>query len=665
MHALLKLVQSKDDAKRLLAICDSRDICLASKQHGEELTAQVVENGGFSVSHGSYGSKITLGIGKDFAAKWEPTTKEELFDSKKPFANLTVAFHESVPQLECESVGVFIAKNGGVLSTDGGVDLWIHALKAKDAPGAIPDGVPRTDLNSLLDAFPRAAKALEKMQEETPVAKSGKPKKAKITPEQIAAFEEIKQLLSEDDLAKVNEGLLRARELSDHLDHLLSGLKIKDGEISEAGLYRQLGWKSHRDFIVCNLLSMASSDSKAAKFRSQITKLRLSPPPVLKGFDGLESLKVGVHEGGHLISNDLRLEDGFKQCSEFPSLLSLDTSIPLDGLVAPALENLTLRSNQCSSLKCADIPPSVSRLAICDVPTLSDLEILKGNQSIQRIYITNCPDLRDISMLSTLPALAHAVIKAEIDVPPTEWPGSLVHLEAEKWTSDLLGRLPAGLKHFSLGACTGIKNLQCIEHCKEPFSEHSLGEYVMHREKIVNVRSNKEGDCIFFDFESGDYSSTGVGPAGYLSLDGCQDLVSLEGLHCDCGLKQIRLPSHPIDVSVLAEMPNVVVIIGKRSEAIIQSLSCLSNLKLQICDWKCNSLQDLEFLAPLFSNLLALDLSRVSTVKDVSAVMNMEKLAELKIDGRAENPAMIQLKKSRFTSRGQIDALKLKFMAGA
>jgi hypothetical protein len=45
--------------------------------------------------------------------------------------------------------------------------------------------------------------------------------------------------------------------------------------------------------------------------------------------------------------------------------------------------------------------------------------------------------------------------------------------------------------------------------------------------------------------------------------------------------------------------------------------------------------------------------------------MNMEKLAELKIDGRSENPAMIQLKKSRFTSKGQIDALRLKFMAGA
>lgn len=663
MHALLKLVQSKDDAKRLLALCDSRDICLASKQHDEELTEQVVENGGFSVSHGSYGSKITLGTGKSFAAKWEPITKEELFDAKKPFANLTVAFHESVPQLERESIEGFIAKNGGVLSTDSLADLWIHALKPKDALAAIPEQAARTDLNSLLDAFPRAAKALEKMQEATPAAKGGKPEKAKITPEQIAAFEEIKQLLSEDDLAKVNEGLLRARELSDHLDHILSALKVKDGEISEAGLYRQLGWKSHRDFIVCNLLSMASADSKAAKFRSQITKLRLSPPPVLKGFDGLESLKVGVHEGGHLISNDLRLEDGFKQCSEFPSLLSLDTSVPLDGLVAPILENLTLRSDRCATLMGADIPSSVTRLALSNIPTLFDLGILKANQSIQRIYISDCPDLRDISILSTLPALTHAVIKAEIEVPPSEWPGSFVHLEAENWASDSLGRLPAGLKHLSLGACTGIKNLKCIEHCQEPFSGHSLGEYVTHREKIVNVRSDKSGDFVWLDFESGDYSTTGARSAGYLSLGGCQDLVSLEGLHRDCGLKQIRLPSHPIDVSILAEMPDVVVIIGKRSEAIIQSLSCLPNLKMQISN--CDSLKDLEFLAPLFSNIAALDLSRIYTVKDVSAIMNMEKLAELKIDGRSENPAMIQLKKSRFTSKGQIDALKLKFMAGA
>lgn len=662
MQALLKLVNSKDDARRLLALCTSRGIQLASKQHGEELTEQIVENGGFSVSHGSYGSKITLGTGKGFASKWKPITNEQLFDAKKPFANLTVAFHESVPHLVHEAVGAFIAKNGGFLSTDGSADLWIHELKAKDALIAIPEEAARTDLNTLLDAFPRAAKVLEKAKESMPAAQSGKPKKAKITPEQIATFEEIKLLFSEEDFTKVNEGLLRAQELPEHLDHLLSGLKIKDGEISEAGLYRQLGWKSHRDFIIYNLLSMAPHDSKAAKIRSQITKIQVSPPPVLKGFDSLETLKVSTHEDGHLISDNFKLESGFTNCSELPSLLSLDTSVPIDGLIAPILERLTLRSERCASVKASDIPPSVSRLSLCEIPALSDMGMLKGNQSVQRIYISNCPNLRDISAASTLTALTHAVIKAEIDTPPSEWPVSLIHLEAEKWTSDSLGRLPVSLKHFSLGACTGIRNLKCIEHCKVPFSEHSLGENVTSGEEIINVRSDKTGDFVYFDFASGNSSSSRARPAGYLSLGGCQDIVSLEGIHYDCGLKQIRLPSHPIDVTPLADMPEVIVIIGKRSEAIIQSLRCLPKLRLQISN--CDSLKDLEFLTPLLSNLVALDLSKVYTVRDISAVIKMENLAQLKINGRAKNPAMTQLKKSRFTTKSQIDAMKLKFMAG-
>ena len=666
MNALLKLVQTKDDAKRLLALCNSRDICLANKEHGEELTEQVVENGGFSVSHGSYGSKITLGTGKSFAAKWKPITKEELFDVKKPFVNLTVAFHVSVPQQERECIGVFIAKNGGVLSTDGLADLWIHALKAKDVLPAIPEQAARTDLNSLLNAFPRAAKALEKLQEPLPVAKGGKAKKAKITPEEIAAFEEIKQLLSEDDLAKVNEGLLRARELSDHLDYILSGLKIKDGEISDAGLYRQLGRKSHRDFIVCNLLSMASEDSKAAMFRSQIAKLRVSPPPVLKGFDGLESLTVVAHEGDHLINNDLRLEDGFKQCSEFPSLLSLSTSIPLDGLVAPSLENLTLRSDPFAPPRDAHIPSSVTRLALINNPTLSDLGMLKGNKSIQRFYISDCPALRDISILSTLPVLTHAVIKAEVKVPPSKWPDTLIHLEAEGWMTETLGNLSAGLTHLSLRACSEIKNLKFLENCLIPFANHALGLSVLRREKIVDVKYSQDRDWVSLIFDSGDRVGS-YRPAGYLNLAGCQAITSLDGLHNRCGLKEIWLPAIPIDVSTLSCLPEVTVAIFKPKQdtdgALVQSLTCLPELRLKI--GKCDVLESLDFLEPLFSSLVALDLSQVWEVNDASSVFKMQKLAEFKINGHSDNPAMTLFKKSRFTSKSQIDALKLKFMAGA
>ena len=671
MHALLKLVQSKDDIKRLLDLFEARDIQLANREHGEALTADVVENGGFSVNYGGYGRKITLGTSKSFASKWEAITYEELFDSKNPFANVTVFLHESVPQLERDAVGAFVTKNGGVINPDSKADLWIHALKAREASTAIPEKVVRADLNAVLEAFPRAAKALEKTMEDSPPTKGGRAKKVKITPEQIAAFEEITALLADKDLAKVNEGLRRARDLSEHLDRILDGLKVNDGELSEAGLYRQLGRESHRDFVIYNLLSMASADSKAGRARACIINIHLRSAkilPVLKGFDALEALTLTLsrsEQGGaiaSLIDREFSLEMGFASCSEFPSLLYLHTTLPLQSLAAPILEELILASDSTVPLEADGIAPSVTRLSLRDIPSLSNLTFLAGNKTIQRIHIADCPALRDISALATLPALTHAVIKAEIEIPPTTWPESLVHLEAERWVCESLGQLPPGLTHFSLGACTGIKNIVCIEHCQAPFTDHSLGINVTNREKIADTKLDKDGDNLWLDFESGDYSRVGVAPAGHLSLGGCQSIASLDGLVSGCGLKQIRLPSHPIDVSALTAMPEVTVVIGKRSEDIIQSLSCLPKLRLKIAN--CDSLKDLKFLEPLFSNLVALDLTQVYTVKDVSAVIKMENLAELKIDGRSDNPAMAQLKKSRFTSKGQIDTFRLKFMAG-
>lgn len=671
MHALLKLMQSKDDIKRLLEHFEARDIQLANREHGEALTADVVENGGFSVNYGGYGRKITLGKGKSFASKWEAITHEELFDSKKPFANVTVFLHESVPQLERDAVGAFVTKNGGVINPDSKADLWIHALNAREASTAITEKVVRADLNTVLEAFPRAAKALEKSLEGAPATKGGRAKKVKITPEQIAAFEEIMVLLDDKDLAKVNEGLLKSCELSEHIDHLLGTLKVQDGRLSDAGAYRQLGREKYRDFIIYNLLSMAPADSKAGRIRAFIVNIHLRGAkilPVLKGFDALEALTLTLsrsEQGGaiaSLIDREFSLEMGFASCSEFSSLLYLHTTLPLQSLAAPILEELILASDSTVPLEADGIAPSVTRLSLRDIPSLSNLTFLAGNKTIQRIHIADCPALRDISALATLPALTHAVIKAEIEIPPTTWPESLVHLEAERWVCESLGQLPPGLTHFSLGACTGIKNIVCIEHCQAPFTDHSLGINVTNREKIADTKLDKDGDNLWLDFESGDYSRVGVAPAGHLSLGGCQSIASLDGLVSGCGLKQIRLPSHPIDVSALTAMPEVTVVIGKRSEDIIQSLSCLPKLRLKIAN--CDSLKDLKFLEPLFSNLIALDLTQVYTVKDVSAVIKMENLAELKIDGRSDNPAMAQLKKSRFTSKGQIDTFRLKFMAG-
>lgn len=768
MHALLKLVQSKDDIKRLLEHFEARDIQLANREHGEALTADVVENGGFSVNYGGYGRKITLGKGKSFASKWEAITHEELFDSKKPFANVTVFLHESVPQLERDAVGAFVTKNGGVINPDSKADLWIHALNAREASTAITEEVVRADLNAVLEAFPRAAKALEKSLESAPTDKGGVAKKTKITPEQIAAFEEITALLADKDLAKINEGLRRARDLSEHLDRILDGLKVNDGELSEAGLYRQLGRESHRDFVIFNLLSMASDCSKAAELRASITKIsignfgRSTLLPIIRGFDAVETLAlVAVNTDKKYLSSDLideefKIAKNFRSSPAMPSLKHLATSLSLQGLRAPRLKSLSLLYGADRHLSTGDIPTTVQQILFSEMSSLHDLSCLVDNDSIQRLWIDSCNELTDCSALATLSKLSHAVVKAPISIPPPAWPKSLIHLEIKGWNSVELGSLPLGLRHLSVGACKHLRDLASIEHCKEPFMDHALGSDLFLNENVVSSKADYHytGELVWHQFESGNHGSA-VSAAGYLDLSECSNLVSLNGIMRGMKLREIRLPSHELDVSALASIKEIIISVDlaipiaappgnaseyrivftglgeaslidlikalkhsmeigvvqakslienipqviwtggckKYGEAIVSSIAEVGGIAQMISDdhgshkndnsWasslistisplpvlrlkirECEELDDLGFLEPLYLKIISLDLGQVKKINNVLGILKMNNLESLKIKGSSDNPAMTQLKKSRFTSKGQIDALKLKFMAG-
>lgn len=556
-----------------------------------------------------------------------------------------------------------------------------------------------------------------------------------LSPEHIATFKEIRRLFMDKDLAIVNEGLLKARALSEHLDYLLGGLTVRDGKLANS-IYQRLGRRPYHEFIVFSLLSMAHENTKASKIRSAI---RILPEnffpkalyPVLKGFDGLEQLCVSGAGHADVVSDDMKLDNGgFTHCTEFPSLKTLKTSIPLTGLKAPKLDHLILDSDHFCELKSTDIPASVTRLSLRNISSLTDLDFLAENKAIQRIHVFCCTSLRDISALATLCGLTHAVIEAGIDTPPSVWPESLLHLEARGWACPSIGTLPHGLKHFSLAACTGINNLECIQDCIDPFIDNAIGisatyndyefeECSVDGKSIAWLKNPPRGYGPRSDTETVAYMhlrcndryelevkwSHDVSPAGYLSLEGCRNITSLDGLPIGCSLKRILLPSHPIDVSALMPLQGYIVAVSPaaipfetllqtdpflelprafcaQSDEFIQSLSCLHELRLMIARGYIEgevirgdqieqgmvpvpvSLINLDFLEPLYSELVSLDLSEISSVKDITALINMEKLAEFKISMH-DDEFMAQYKRSAFMTKNQIDSLRLRLLAGS
>ena len=91
MKALLKIINTRDDASRLLKICDENNVKVLHKKHLKKLSKEIIQEGGFSTNFGGYGSYSNLGLGDSFHSKWH-------LDGtiKKQFSNVRVCFEDSI-----------------------------------------------------------------------------------------------------------------------------------------------------------------------------------------------------------------------------------------------------------------------------------------------------------------------------------------------------------------------------------------------------------------------------------------------------------------------------------------------------------------------------------------------------------------------------------------
>ena len=126
MKALFKLINTNDDANKLLKICKKNSYKILHKKHGQELNKNIISEGGFSINFGGYGSFSNLGLGDNFHTKWELETSD-----KKQFSKVLVSLDKSIDKELVKKISTFIEKNEGEIVSQEKCNLLVKNEKRK------------------------------------------------------------------------------------------------------------------------------------------------------------------------------------------------------------------------------------------------------------------------------------------------------------------------------------------------------------------------------------------------------------------------------------------------------------------------------------------------------------------------------------------------------
>ena len=433
MKALLKLINTNADANKLLKICKKNSNKILHKKHGQELNKSIINEGGFSINFGGYGSFSNLGLGDNFHTKWELESPE-----KKQFSKVLVSLDNTIDKELVKKISSFIEKNEGEIVSQEKCNLFVKNEKRKILPKKArwERDTATLDNDSNINEFIDVS--IEELLTKFP---SINPKPKKTNKFSNETKQNIKNL-QKRDLDEIEKTIQNISSDQIEIDAILSGVDVnKEGEIDRGTQFK--GTKpalSYSDLGLLNLLSISQENSKGYEIRNSIKKLDLTVQeiPVIKGFDALEHLTISI-----INENELKTKD-LSRFGEFKNLKSLTIQIDksciddqrptwsekkvvissIDGLKAPKLENLIIMNlgisnihplNNCKELLQLSLDENEELEDINSLMNCSKLKILNLNKtsvktleplrelvSLEIISISDCDSLNNLEGLENL-----------------------------------------------------------------------------------------------------------------------------------------------------------------------------------------------------------------------------------------------------------------------
>lgn len=365
------------------------------------------------------------------------------------------------------------------------------------------------------------------------------------------------KLLTQHDLSSLRHGLELASVSGQPLDGLLEGVNVDArGELIRSSRFSGTATQQPMlDLVLLHQLSLASSDSEAARVRQSLRHLAIAVPfvPHLKGFDGLEYLDLTFSVDGH----------DFPSLQEFGLLPSLKvltlrpggknvTLRSLEGLHAPQLEEARLAQlglqdvsalASCVSLRVVDLSSnpelgslrgldsstqSLQELRLKGCTSLADIEALRGAAELRSLDLEGCEALKSLDALKASGQLTKIALKNCASLISLQ---GLVGSELQPHGSD------ASIGRFSLRNCKSITSLRGLPRLSDQFR-------ILELENMPGLKSLEgieAASCV---------TQMTLGDASLVDLNSVQELTRLQTV------EMYRLTSL-VDLEALSQLPDL------------------------------------------------------------------------------------------------------------
>lgn len=423
MKALLKLVETYEDALRAIRLCDARGVRIVHKKYGGAphnlcLNDEVSPTGElqtyFSFNHGGYGSSISLREGANLLDNWRMEGAAAQVPNHKQLTGTAVCFVGTNWERDLKEQRTLVTKRGGQLKDKPGKGVDVLVV----GKGADRDQSAQTYPDALVVTEERFQRVLPKPRSGQTGPREPRKRVARLGKESRKIY----TLLSARDYDLIDQGLQLLTALGDAsvYDELLADVGTRaGGELLKGKRFE--GTKNAQpflDYALCAMLSQGPSSSRAGELRATIKRVDLIEVmrlPSLRGFNELQSLELELSDGHGL--TDL------KAWEPLPSLETLSITSPgtygrvnkgigsLAGLVAPSLHELTIWAGGMTTIPELSQSPRLTSLDLSQSKELEHIDGLSVASDLRTITLDGCASLTSIAGIANAANLEYCSVK--------------------------------------------------------------------------------------------------------------------------------------------------------------------------------------------------------------------------------------------------------------